>query len=147
MNQPSTNPPNPQHPQPIPVKGGGGASVFLIIGIVVFVLVFIMGILAAIAIPNFMKFQCRSKQSEAKSQLKSAYVAAESFHMENDRYPSSLAEMEWKPIGQTIRYEYRVADSSKETLILEAKGIGDMAGDRWIINQSLKLDHPENSCP
>ena len=43
------------------------------------IVVAIIGILAAIAIPNFIKFQCRSKQSEAKSQLKSMYVAQESY--------------------------------------------------------------------
>ncbi|HEX9605302.1 MAG TPA: prepilin-type N-terminal cleavage/methylation domain-containing protein, partial [Myxococcales bacterium] len=34
------------------------------------IVVAIIGILAAIAIPNFIKFQARSKQSEAKANLK-----------------------------------------------------------------------------
>ncbi len=32
------------------------------------------GLLASIAIPNFIKFQARSKQSEAKANLKAIYT-------------------------------------------------------------------------
>ncbi len=36
------------------------------------------GCMAAIAIPNITKFQCRAKQSDAKANLKALYVAQES---------------------------------------------------------------------
>ena len=39
------------------------------------IVVAIIGILAAIAIPNFIKFQARSKQGEAKTNLKSLFTA------------------------------------------------------------------------
>ena len=42
------------------------------------IVVAIIGILAAIAIPNFMKFQARAKQSEAKSNLKAFFTSAKS---------------------------------------------------------------------
>ena len=42
------------------------------------IVVAIIGILAAIAIPNFLRFQARAKQSEAKVQLKGFYTAAKS---------------------------------------------------------------------
>src|ERR1043165_1121016 len=44
--------------------------------VIPFGLVPIIGIQAAIAIPNFIKFQARSKQSECKSNLKGLYTAA-----------------------------------------------------------------------
>ena len=50
------------------------------------IVVAIIGILAAIAIPNFVKFQCRSKQSEAKTNLKALYVAEEAYRGEYDLY-------------------------------------------------------------
>jgi prepilin-type N-terminal cleavage/methylation domain-containing protein len=53
------------------------------------IVIAIIGILAAIAIPNFIKFQARSKQSEAKSNLKSIFTAERSFFQEKDRYPST----------------------------------------------------------
>ncbi|MBI3179248.1 MAG: prepilin-type N-terminal cleavage/methylation domain-containing protein, partial [Deltaproteobacteria bacterium] len=40
------------------------------------IVVAIIGILALIAIPNFMKFQAKAKQSEAKTNLKAYYTGA-----------------------------------------------------------------------
>jgi prepilin-type N-terminal cleavage/methylation domain-containing protein len=42
------------------------------------IVVAIIGILAAIAIPNFLKFQARAKQSEAKANLKAMFTASKS---------------------------------------------------------------------
>ncbi len=39
------------------------------------IVVAIIGILAAIAIPNFMRFQARARQSEAKANLKAVFTA------------------------------------------------------------------------
>ncbi|MDP7038299.1 MAG: prepilin-type N-terminal cleavage/methylation domain-containing protein, partial [Myxococcota bacterium] len=50
------------------------------------IVVAIIGILAAIAIPNFMKFQIRARQSEAKAALKAAYTGVKSVHAEILRY-------------------------------------------------------------
>ena len=40
------------------------------------------GILAAIAIPNFVRFHARSKQSEVKANLKSWFTAQKTFYSE-----------------------------------------------------------------
>ncbi len=50
------------------------------------IVVAIIGILAAIAIPNFIKFQAKSKQSEAKTNLKASFTAEKSFFAEKDSY-------------------------------------------------------------
>ena len=46
----------------------------------------IIGLLAAIAIPNFLKYEAKSKQSEAKLNLGSLGTSAEAFHTEMDTY-------------------------------------------------------------
>lgn len=54
------------------------------------VVVAIIGILAAVAIPNFQKYQAKSKTSEAKIHLSSLYSSEESFFAEYGSYTSCL---------------------------------------------------------
>ena len=50
------------------------------------------GVVGAIAIPNFKKFQQRSRRSEAKVNLKALLVAQMSYHAETGRYCPTFAE-------------------------------------------------------
>src|SRR5688572_25111798 len=50
------------------------------------IVVAIIGILAAIAIPNFIRYQLRSKQAEAKTVLGGIKTSQESFRAEYDNY-------------------------------------------------------------
>jgi type IV pilus assembly protein PilA len=74
------------------------------------IVVAIIGILAAIAIPNFLRFQAKSKQSEAKTNLGGIFTAETAFQGENNAY-GSLAAIAWAPIGTSIRYTYYSAGS------------------------------------
>jgi type IV pilus assembly protein PilA len=65
----------------------------------------IIGLLAAIAIPSFMKFQARSKQSEAKANLKALFAAEKGFMLEKDRYSSLVGETGFSP-ERNNRYAY-----------------------------------------
>ena len=49
------------------------------------IVVAIIGILAAIAIPNFLKFQAKSKQSEAKSNLGAIFTGELAYYGEQNR--------------------------------------------------------------
>src|SRR4051812_41080414 len=69
------------------------------------IVVAIIGILAAIAIPNFIKFQARSKQSESKSNLKGIFTAEKSFFAEHDGF-GTLGAAGWKP-ERGNRYAYQ----------------------------------------
>src|ERR1700750_2765828 len=70
------------------------------------IVVAIIGILAAIAIPNFIKFQARSKQSEAKANLKSLFTAERAFFQEKDKYSPYVGEVGFSP-ERNNRYAYR----------------------------------------
>jgi len=86
-----------------PGLGGRGLA---IAGIVVPLTVGPMvGILAAIAIPNFIKFQARSKQSECKSNLKAVFTAQKSYFQEKDRYSTLPSEIGFSP-ERGNRYAY-----------------------------------------
>lgn len=68
-------------PAPTPQKKGRSNTTALILAICVAIvpMIFIFGIIAAIAIPNFQKFGARAKQSEAKTSLSLAYTGEKSF--------------------------------------------------------------------
>ena len=52
------------------------------------IVVAIIAILAAIAVPNFLEAQVRAKVSRVKSDHRTFGVAIESYHVDNNRYPS-----------------------------------------------------------
>ena len=57
------------------------------------VVVAIIGILAAVAIPNFQTYQAKSKTSEAKLLLSAIYMAETSFIADADTYATCLEDM------------------------------------------------------
>lgn len=57
------------------------------------VVVAIIGILAAVAVPNFRTYQSKSKTSEAKLHLSSIYTGEISFFTDYDGYSSCLPEI------------------------------------------------------
>jgi type IV pilus assembly protein PilA len=77
------------------------------------IVVAIIGILAAIAIPNFMRFQARSKQGEAKSNLRSLFTSQRSFYQEKDAYTTLIGAMGFSP-ERGNRYYYRAGSSSPQ---------------------------------
>ncbi len=105
-----------------------------------------VGVLAAIAIPNFVVYECRSKQSEAKSNLKRIYVAQEVHRAESNRY-GSMSEIGFEPLErETVRYEYALIDEGSDRFVVEARGTGDMAGDVWSVDQDGELRAVSNHC-
>src|SRR5690349_2427434 len=97
----SANVPRPPSEKP---KAAFPVALIALIGCVVALpfLVAVVGIVAAIAIPNFIKFQCRSKQSEARVNLTSLYIAEKAFYAENGWYTSDLEALNWQPSGSPI---------------------------------------------
>lgn len=82
----------------------------LIVGVIVAVLVFccIIGGLVAIAIPNFLKFGARSKQSEVKMTLKAAFTSEAAYFLDQNAYSDSVAAVGFMP-ERGNRYLYRLS--------------------------------------
>jgi type IV pilus assembly protein PilA len=70
------------------------------------VVVAIIGILAAIAIPNFLRYQVKTRQAEAKVNLAGIFVAELAYYGENSRF-GSFSEIIYSLIGPSNRYTYR----------------------------------------
>jgi type IV pilus assembly protein PilA len=75
------------------------------------IVVAIIGILAAIAIPNFMTYQCKAKQSEAKSILGALRTAQEVYYAENSTYATSSANLDFGVKGDRVYSITAVASS------------------------------------
>jgi type IV pilus assembly protein PilA len=64
------------------------------------VVVAIIGLLSAVAIPNFKKYQARAKTSEAKLQLAAAYTAEQSFYSDYTMFATCLRYMGFDPSNE-----------------------------------------------
>ena len=84
------------------------------------IVVAIIGILAAIAIPNFLKFQCKAKQTEAKTGLKAVYTTQLAYNGEFGSYLNltdltQYGGLDQKTVGNTKYYNYTISGGSAFT--------------------------------
>lgn len=97
------NPSNGAPPRPV-VAGGGTNALALIIGIVAggFVLIAIIGILAAIAVPNLLNAAERAKQKRTMADMRTVAVALEQYAVDRtlDAYPPGSYVEELRPLLQ-----------------------------------------------
>lgn len=74
-----------------------GVSAFTLIELLI--VVAIIAILAAIAVPNFLEAQTRSKVSRVKADMRSLGTAIHSYHVDNNAYPPNNALNPADPLG------------------------------------------------
>jgi type IV pilus assembly protein PilA len=74
------------------------------------IVVAIIGILASLAIPKFLRFQAKSRQSEVQTNLKAMWVAQQAYYATNNEYATTFAQLGWKPErGNRYSYSFNVA--------------------------------------
>lgn len=76
------------------------------------VVVAIIGILAAIAIPSYMKFQAKSKRVDCFGNIEAVYKSETSFFGDENRYTADLGALQWKPVGKLFFYTYTIGPIS-----------------------------------
>ena len=108
------------------------------------IVVAIIGILAAIAIPNFMSYRKRARTTEAKRELGSIRTLEESYRAEYDLYATSLPNVGWTTPAGTKKYDYTITGAG--ATVFTARARGDIDGDTsdydvWTINQDGTLTH------
>ncbi len=91
------------------------------------IVVAIIGMLAAIAIPNFIRFQARSKQAEARTNLKAVFTGQKSRHAEKDSYTALLGETGFSP-ERGNRYSYDLGPTAVPLSTAMAGGLGFACG-------------------
>ena len=115
------------------------------------IVVVIIGILAALAIPRFMRSTTKSKQSEAKQLLKQIYTMQRAYRQEFNTYAcngvtaDSTATAALSAIGVDVmsnaRYAYvMTAAADAFTCTATATGLDDDAtNDVWVIDEDGDL--------
>lgn len=99
------------------------------------VVVAIIGILSAVAIPQFQKFQRKAAQAEAKANLSAIYTGQKIFFIEHNTYYDNIFALGFKPEGS---YKYLIGhfgDSSgvtqPATLPLSAYTVSNTLRHNW----------------
>lgn len=90
------------------------------------IVVAIIGILAAIAIPNFLKFQARARQSEAKTNLKAVFTASKSMYAEQGNLSCGFCG--FTPEKGNI-YDYFAHNGANAVSLAHTKGSGTGGGE------------------
>lgn len=115
------------------------------------IVVVIIGILAALAIPRFMRASTKAKQSEAKQLLKQVYTMQQAYRQEKDTYwaggPASAAAPAGfngigVEIGPTARYSYVLSAVTSLAFLCTATASAlddDAAADTWTIDHTGSL--------
>jgi type IV pilus assembly protein PilA len=111
------------------------------------IVVAIIGILAAIAIPNFIRFQAKSKQSEAKTNLKAVFTAQRAYFGEKDRYGSSFDKIGFQP-EKGNRYTYTMGAATIGTDTARFSAPGAIEGNFSVTGPATStVTGVQGSCP
>ena len=111
------------------------------------IVVAIIGILAAIAIPNFLRFQAKSKQSEARELLSSIYTAEVSYFAEQNTY-GPLATVGFTPASSPKYYSDIMSGLTFTTGAFSAEATANLDNettvkDRWLVTEASR--EPRNT--
>jgi prepilin-type N-terminal cleavage/methylation domain-containing protein len=116
------------------------------------IVVVIIGILAALAIPRFMRSTTKAKMSEARQLLKQIYTMQRAYRQENDTYtlngasasaaaPNAFATIGVE-VGASARYIYdMVSTVNTFTCTATANLDDDVTDDVWTIDDTGTLTH------
>lgn len=118
-------------------KGEGGFTLIELL-----VVIIIIAILAAIAIPMYLSQREKGWESNAKSDLRNAAVAQESYFTDNDSYTANNADLEvegWNPSSDVT-----LAVVSADTTSYCMQAVHNSGGDPWSFDSAGGLTEGNN---
>jgi type IV pilus assembly protein PilA len=82
----------------------------------------ILGLLAALAVPNFLRYQARSKQAEVKANLRAIFSGQRSNYADRNNYSSQLGNVGFAP-ERGNRYSYDLGNDNNPSTVVATAGI------------------------
>lgn len=109
--------------------GSSRKTLYIILGVCAVLLACpCVGVLSAIAIPNFIRFQARAKQAECRANLKGWYTAQMVHHAGSGAYEPSLSKVGFSP-ERGNRYAYLAGEGP-----MEARGAARAEGTEGAVS-------------
>jgi len=99
----------------------------------------VVGILAAVAIPNFQSFLMKSRRAEAYTQLSEIYRKQMAFYLENKRYGTTFDEIRFQIGGGTV-IDTNTIQGDYYTFTLETWDVGGVASADYQAVATCDLD-------
>ena len=111
------------------------------------IVIVIVGIVAAIAIPNYLNYQCKAKQIEAKRNLGQLFTMELAYRSEYSTYTSNLTQIGWSIQG-TPRYTCSITLATTTQFVARASANldNDLIIDIWTMDSSKNLVNSTNDC-
>ena len=88
------------------------------------VVVAIIGILAAVGIPSFKKYQAKAKTAEAKIHLTAIYTVETTLQAEFDTYNPCLSKIGYNPSAESSNRYYRTGFNNSDPTNTDICGVG-----------------------
>ena len=116
------------------------------------IVVAIIGILAALAVPRFQSFQAKARSAEAKTNLSHGYTLQMAHHGDNDTYGTlqavgftigadlAAADLLTRDVTKGRRYQYNGA-SGAATFTITALATGTLLGSCQSADHTVVIDH------
>jgi type IV pilus assembly protein PilA len=101
------------------------------------IVVAIIAILAVVAIPNYITYQNRSRQSEARVLLSGVWASEVAFFAENTRYAGTFNEISFRPASEPKYYKNWYLNISANRFHFTASCSADLdhdgRSDYWMV--------------
>ena len=89
-----------------------GAGVVIAVVACAIGLLFIIGILAAIAIPQFVMFKQRASQATVKAELQNVLAAEQAYYSVHNRFSTNVSELNFVPTNPSVTVEIMGANEA-----------------------------------
>ncbi len=102
------------------------------------VVVAVLSLVAAIAVPNYLRYMAKARQAEAKTNLGGIFVSQSAYFIEYSVY-GTFTDVGFEVAGNSNRYAYRVGAGATAgiDLLLPGPGMPADPGDNTIVGAGI----------